>query len=238
MSLAFPLLLALVPGALANPVGLPVADPGIGRLTLGPWLEAEARPVVAGGCVGEGCDAILRSWLVGGRAELALVRGLGLYGDVARVIDRVEETDYEGMGLAWSAGGRGSLRLAGTIHGAVQLGFARGDTTSTGASGEGGENSRDTLQAAVLLVLVPHDRSAFLYGGAQATRLSMETTLTDLATTYTFQPESPASAVLGAELRSDHVGLPWSGRRNHLVAGLEGRAGGDLALSARMALTF
>lgn len=228
------LLFALPSPALAAAWGNPVPDPGVARWSMGVEAGMDQEVLAAEGCAGEACAAIWRPVTVGGRAEVAVTRGVGLLGGGAWLGDHIEEAGYEGHGFeAW-----GGLDLALPLQPSFYLALsARLGTARSGATE--GSNSWSGLDLAGLLAWAPQDGSFALYGGASAAPWQARTLALELSSlSISLAPKLPVGGVLGAELRSGSLGLPWASRSTGLAFGAELRAesglGGGLWLAVEL----
>ncbi|MFH1463809.1 MAG: hypothetical protein ABIO70_05410 [Pseudomonadota bacterium] len=228
------LLLALPCPALAAAWGNPVANPAAARVSVAAEAGADQVAMGAEGCAGEACTAIWRPLTVGGRVEVAILRGVGLAGGGAWLGDRLVEAGYEGAGFeAW-----GGLDLALPVQPALFLALSSRLTKGRSGAPDGG-GAWTGLALAGLLAWAPDDHSFALYGGLSAApwqARALELSSPDLS--LSLAPRLPVGGVLGAELRSDPLGLPWAGSRTAVAFGVEARAESGLGGGLWLAVEF
>jgi hypothetical protein len=215
------LALSLAPtSALAAMIGNPVAVPEAGRVALGASASNAAVVMDATDCGGEHCQAVWRPVQLGGRAELALLRGVGLQGGGSWLREDLDEAGYSGAGAsAW-----GGLELAVPVVPTVYLAaVGQFEWASTHESGGGDDSSAHTrARVAALLAWSSDDHSFALYGGGAAQPWGqLSTSLADYSLELQLQRAFPVAGVLGMEMRSAPLGLPWAAHSGRVVFGAE-----------------
>lgn len=221
------LFLVLLPSAAsAAMIGNPVARPRAGWAALGAAAESQAVVFEAEGCTGSSCDAIWRPSQLGGRIELALLPGLGLQGGGAFLRESIPEATYAGAGGTWWGGIEASVPVGDELHLAV-VGQLEHSATREQSSTSGqllARASSTRVQLAGLLAWAPEDDSFALYGGAAFHPVhSYFASIQDLDIELELRRAAPFLGVLGLELRSDPLGLPWASSSGRMVMGLEAR---------------
>ncbi len=221
------LILALLPNAAhAAIIGNPVARPSAGWLAVGVAADAQASVYDARDCAGEACEAVWRPSQIGGRLELALLPGLGLQGGGAWMRETISEATYAGRGGAWWGGVEAAIPVGDEIHIAA-VGQIEHSATREQASGSTellGRAITTSVQLAGLLAWAPEDDSFALYGGVAFDPLHRQfTALYDLDVELELYPAAPFEGVVGMELRSGPLGLPWASSSGHMVVGIEAR---------------
>ncbi len=208
-------------GASATMIGNPVSHPDAGRFALGIAGDTSATIMKAQECDGDACQAVWRPTQVGGRAELVLFRGVGLQGGGSYLYETIEEADYEGRGSSvW--GGLEAAFPVGTQLWLAAVGQFQ-FTFSDDATANTDEQTRATrLRLAALLAWAPDDHGASVYGGFSFHPLYSQTTQLDrYQLEIDLRPLQPPGAVLGLEVRSQQVGLPWSDGDGRMLMGIE-----------------
>jgi hypothetical protein len=214
--------LLLPASAGAAMLGNPVALPEAGVITVGATASTASVVMDAAQCEGERCEAVWRPTQLGGRGELALLPGVGLQGGGTWLREDIDEAGYSGTGSsAW-----GGVELALPVGGEVFLaGVAQLEWAQTHERG-GGEDASDhtRARAAALLAWVPSDLSFALYGGGAFQPWGqLHTSLADYPLELQLQRAAPVAAVLGMEMRSGPLGLPWGEHPGRMVFGVEGQ---------------
>ncbi len=234
------LILVLLPTtAGAAMIGNPVSRPSAGRLALGASADVRAMVFTADGCTGDSCQAVWRPSQLGGRAELSLFPGLGLAGGGSWMRETIDEATFAGVGASYWGGLEAAVTVGPDIYLAGVAQFEYSATREVGSSsGELlGRTASSRLQVAALVAWAPDDDSFALYGGPAFHPLHRHyTTLHDLDVEVTLRRSYPFLGVVGIELRSGPLGLPWATQSSRMVMGVEGRfergMGGGLWLGA------
>ncbi len=236
--LATCLLLSAPADVFAEMIGSPVSHPDAGRFSIGATGEVGAVLVNAQDCEGDACQAVWRPAQVGGRAELVLARGLGLQGGGSWLHEDIPEAGYSGNGSsAW-----GGLELALPVGADLwvaavgQYHFTFTDDSSLNTT----EETRSSrVKLAGLLAWAPDDHGAVVYGGLSVHPLYQQRTLLDrYELEIEFHPVQPPGVVVGIELRSQPLGLPWSGNSGRMLMGVELRAESGVAGGIWLAAAF
>jgi hypothetical protein len=218
-----PTLLLWPAAAHATMLGNPVSDPAAGRVALG--ISGDAAAVMLSGvsCEGDACLAVNRPLQLGGRVELTLLRGLGLHGGGAWLHQQIGEAAFEGEGSLAYAGLDGALPLGSDLHLAAVVQIERSlSIDHSGSASPRSQCSTMRAQAAGLIAWAPDDHSFAAYGGAAFhPHYQQRASLEDLSLELSFQRAFPVAAVLGVELRSQPLGLPWATNSGRMVFGFE-----------------
>jgi len=237
----------LVSAALAGPLGQPYPDPRVERASLIALASSTSSETQAKGCTAEaGCDALweARAWTA--QASVAIVRGVGVYGELGHVTETVKAADYEGAGVGWAAG----LRLAAPITRVVGLAAdARFGGASTaadpvvGALAGPGDASRRAPQLSLMGTLGTPASGGLAWLGAQtspgwtATLRPLGSVEGDPLTEVALRPTLPVSVIFGMAGVSEELGLPWRSSA-HVSAGAEGWVGQSSGLSVWLGIGF
>lgn len=226
------LVLLVAPTTLqAAMVGNPVAIPDAGRFALGATAGSAAVVMDAADCGGAHCQAVWRPAELGGRAELALLQGVGLQGGGTWLREDIDEAGYSGSGIAaW-----GGLELAAPVTPTVYLAaVGQLEWSATSERGGGDDTSAHTrVRAAGLVAWVPDDLNFALYSGAAIQPWGdLGTSLPDYPLELALQRAFPVAGVLGLELRSAPLGLPWAAHSARMVFG--GEAQVDYGISGAL----
>lgn len=145
------MILALVPVALAAPVGEPIPSPEAGRVGLRLRVDYGVSGVVDRDCDvapnievegacgdlgadGTGCEATVDATTTALELDVALFEGLGVYVSAGRVSNGLDAADYGGVGSVFLGGMRGAVRLTRAAHIAGDL---RVSDVGTRACGSG-----------------------------------------------------------------------------------------------------
>ncbi len=231
-------LLLLPAGASAAMIGNPVARPSAGRVALGAAADAQEIVLRAHDCGGDACEAVWRPVQLGLRGELALARGLGLQGGGSWQRESISEAGYSGSGtMAWG-GVEAALPVGGDLWLAAVAQLQWGLSRGLDSQGEvQASNALSAAQAAALAAWAPGDDSFALYGGAAFHPYRSQVTVLEAhELELGLAPAFPVAGVLGVELRSDPVGVPWASSSSRVVFGVEARVekglGGHLWLGA------
>ncbi len=226
------LLSALPTAAQAALIGNPVAQPRAGRVSVGAELSSQAMVFEAASCTGP-CEAVWRPASAGGRAELAILPGLGLAGGGSWLRETIDEASFAGTGASYWGGLEAALPLGDSGVYIAAVGQFERSTTHQQSSTTGvllADAASTRVLAAGLLAWAPSDDSFALYGGAAVHPLhSHHTTLHSLDVELDLDRGFPAQGVLGLELRSAPLGLPWATVNGRMTMGLEARIERGLA---------
>lgn len=250
----------------AMPVEDPVAVPEHGRFALSAQVDGGQRDVVADACADEAdCQARHDTLGVGIRGDVALARGAGLFAQVHRSWETIDEAAYGASGLVVGGGARAAIPLGGIswvglvgefAWGSldkeegeeIQAGLSEDEEESDESSDEDTDDTasqrmnlgtRTLGRVSLLYALHSREGDVSLYLGPTVVPLyayDVEV-LTD-GLTYTFDPASRLGGVLGATLASPHLGLPWSGQETRFRFGVELRYEAGPAGSTHFAVSF
>lgn len=203
------------PAVRAAAVGDPVPNPSTGRFSMDASFDSMVVAERDDKCSGDACDAKWEAQTFGASLGWSVVRGVGLYGQVGRVTESIEELQYEGSGLGYGGG----LRLAVPVHSAVWIAGnvhgSFGNTKSTRASQTPDPKHAEyaIYSGTLLLVAGGPSGGGHLWFGPQAawSWTHMVWPLGDEGITLEvpLQPKRVVSGVLGATLMSDPIGVPW-----------------------------
>lgn len=247
------LLLLVAPlTARATTVGNPIPTPQHGRIAALAMVDWESQVVVDQACVptegtpGE-CEAVRVPVLTGMRLEADLLDAVGVFGDLGVFAEDMQSAAYSANGLTWGAGLRASVpswrpwTLATVAQWESGTGrrhfFASEENAAPNAETVNIQWQRTRL--AVMGAWVADDGSVFLWTGPTWTPWYIhEADLESDGLSYTFEPLSTWGGVAGVELRSDHLGLPWSASPLHLSVGTEVRYEGGPGFGVRARCSF
>lgn len=233
-----PSLLLFVASAQAAPVVDPIADPDVDRVRLSSLADLRATRVDDSVCgAGDDCQAWDQRTLVGGEVQVAIVRGVAVSGSAGRVRARIDEADFDAVGLGW---GLATKLAAPLTHSWWVAGQARLDGGRPSDTGPEGEKS-DFLAVSATLELAWGDPDGGFVGhlGAQATPYWHQVVkpLGPEGLELDFSPRLPASAVVGLAFTSRPLGSPWTGAPR-AVAHVDATAGQTMGVSAGLGLSF
>ena len=229
--------------ALAGSVGDPIVSPVNGRAHLDVQLGQSLVPSVDDGCSGTACSARIERSTLGGELGLTVVRGVGVYGFVLGTKDTVSEASYNGTGRSYGGGIRLAVPLSPVAWLAVngRLGHGSGTSDAVSEDGDPGRSSDLEQSISVLGVLGSGEGSGHGWLGVQ---VPIHNTFTleplgreGLSVSLPLSPVYPVSAVLGATLISNKVGLPWR-KSPRIRTSIEARVGGEMAVALRTGLSF
>ena len=241
MVVLFSLLSSIV--ATASPVGDPVVSPVIGRIHLDTQLGKSLVHSVDDGCSGSACSARVERSTLGGELGLTLLRGVGVYGFALGTKDKVTEASYNGSGRSYGGGVRLAVPLGRAawlaVNGRVGRGYGTSDIGSE--DGDPGQSTDLEQSISVLGVLGSVGGSGHGWLGVQVPTHATFT-LEPLgkeghSVSLPLSPVYPASAVIGATLISDRVGLPWR-KSPRVRTSFEARVGAEMGVSLRTGLAF
>jgi hypothetical protein len=237
----------LISVALAGPLGQPYPDPDVERVSLTALASSTSAETQAKGCTAQaGCDALweARSWTAQG--SVAIVRGVGVYGELGRVTEVVKAAEYDGAGTGWAAGLRLALPVTRTLGVAADLRYAGVETVADpveGALGGPGDASRRGSQLSLMGTLGSPASGGLGWLGVQ-TSPGWTDSLRPLGsvdgeplTEVELQPSLPVSVIFGMAGVSEELGLPWRSSA-HVSAGAEGWVGQSSGLSVWLGIGF
>jgi hypothetical protein len=231
---------ALLPGAAqAAMVGNPVSRPQAGVLELGVAADTRAVVVEVDGCETGSCEAVWRPSQIGARVELSPLRGVGLQGGGSWIAESIPEATYDGQGYSYWGGAELALPVGRDVYLAAVAQLERSATREVSSSSEA-LIARTVATRALVGTLVawsPDDDSFALYGGPAFHPLQRHTTThEELEVELRLRRSAPLLGVLGLELRSAPLGLPWAKNNGRMLLGVEAQIdrgiGGSLWLGA------
>ena len=231
---------ALLAGAAwAAPVGEPVADPEAARVRLGARFDSWASRVSDDACDGAAsCDAVWRSQETSFEAQLALLRGLGLFGELGHDAVTVSEAGYSGAGVRTAVGLRGALSLGGPWWLGVN---ARVDWSRGQAAAEVGDapavHQAQRRTASLLGAWGEPGDGVSLWAGGQVAWGWFERLypLGEDELEIPLRPAAPLTGVFGAALTSEPLGVPWT-RSVRVSVTAEARLGQENGASVALQL--
>jgi len=170
-----------------------------------------------------------------------------VFGDVALFTEDMKAAAYTANGLTGGAG----VRVAWPVWndwnlaavGQWEMGTGRRHFFAPTEDAVPGAQAVDVAwqrtRVAVLAAWAPQDGTFFLYAGPSYAPWYVHTAaVADDNVDFTFAPAQRLGGVAGVELRSDHLGLPWTNRQNRLSVGGEIRTEGGLGFGLRTGLSF
>jgi hypothetical protein len=221
------------PSAVASPVGDPVAHPGTGRVRVDARVGSERVDERDTRCQGNtGCTAIWRRSEIVGGLHVAILPGLGIYGELGRETAQIRAADYIGISQVWAVGLRAAVPLAPNwwIAADGRLGFGAGEGTLQEGETDPEAERYQIHTGSLLGVWGDPSNGADMWLGAQAAwqwkhevwPLGRDDE--GVALDIPLSPKTPVSGVVGGAFYSDPLGAPWrtSIRMN---VGIEGRIG-------------
>ncbi len=214
-----------------------------------------------------GCEAIRMPNTMGFRLDANLFDGIGLFGDLAVANETIFEAAYMARGYVGVIGLRLSTPIYKRLYIGLTGSFEKGsanyqpseeeitwDTTTEEDSTTTQEElaplnvnegywTRARLSAQ--FVLMSKDETAFMYSGLYYTPyythhaevMADPTTSTEVIV-FDFEAKKHIGLSYGAELRSDNIAVPWSGRHNYIFAGVEFRFVDSFGASTRIGVSF
>lgn len=220
----------------AAPVGEPIADPEVNRVSLAIRADTDAVPVADTACSGaDACDGVWRGLGTTGVANLSLVRGLGVFAEFGHLTEHVDEASWSGRGHRVALGVHAALPVAGSWG--VALTGRYGWSTNPGDIV--GKDLLRTGEASLLGTWGRPTQELTLWAGAQTAWLWEQqlAPLADPTLDLSLKPYRPLSGVLGAAATSPTLGLPWR-RGVRITVGAEGWVGQGNGGSAWIALGY
>lgn len=237
----------LISAALAGPLGQPYPDPQVERVSLTALASSASAETQAEGCAAQtGCDALWegRSWTA--QASVAIVRGVGVYGELGHVTEVVKAAEYDGAGTGWAAGLRLALPITRTIGLAADARYGGVETTADpveGALGGPGDATRRAPQLSLMGTLGTPAAGGLAWLGAQSSP-GWTASLRPLGSVdgeplseVALKPTLPLSVIFGMAGVSEELGLPWRSSA-HVSAGAEGWVGQSSGLSVWLGVGF
>ena len=231
--------------ALAAPVGSPIADPETGRLAVVGTLDTESRVLADTDCSGDDCEAarIPVGW--GGRINVNLLRGVGVFVDTASVNESIAGAGYTAAGSTQGGGVRLALPITPKWYLAATAQVERGNAEGSSDWDEDVEGSEvdgtgawQHARAALTAAIHPDESFTFYAGPTYGLTYTHEAAVASDATDFDFEAVTPVGAVAGFEVFSNRLSLPWSPLRTHLTLGVEGRYEGGFGLGVWTGLGF
>ncbi len=232
--------------AAAVPVGDPVPRPKAGRIRVDARVGSHRISEKDSRCQGStGCSAQWTQSSVMGGLHLAVIKGLGLYGELGLGQDRIRAADYRGNTRAWAAGLRAAVPLSTSLWIAGNVRMDRGQGESQHQEEEEDPETSEYRIYSGTLLGVWGDRTdgASLWVGGQSS-WEWEHRVWPLGTSsegvrleVPLRPDLPASGVVGCGFTSEPLGLPWRAT-SLLTVAIEGRAGQELGVSGWIGLAL
>lgn len=217
--------------ARAMPQGAPIADPATARVTAAAVVSTEVAHQRPSNCAGQTCDVQLSRVGAGAMAELALLPGVGLQAEMARVTIGDDSLDYAEQGVETGAAIELARRFAGDWGAALS---ARGRLTSLPDQA----STREVTVSAAGTWGRP-DAGLVAWAGLQVPVLvDVELPPAEGQTEWNeLIAARPLSATFGLALMSSPMGVPWR-RTPRATVGLEGWAGQANGASAWLGLAL
>ena len=166
-----------------------------------------------------------------------------MYGFALGTKDQIAEASYKGSGHSFGGGIRLAVPLWRSGWLAVNGRMARGGGTSDTVSEDGdpGRSVHSDQTVTVLGVLGSAGGSVHGWIGAQvpwsAAYILEPMGQEGISVSLPLTPVHPATAVIGATIISDKVGLPWR-RSPRIRTSFEARVGGEMGAGIRTGLSF
>ncbi len=233
------LALGLVAPASAVPVGDPVPLPEAGRVRLDTRVGTHSVAEKDTRCQGStGCSARWRQTSVVGGLHLAVLKGVGVFGEVGLAEDRIRAADYRGRAQTWAAGIRTAVPLGPSLWLAANARMDRGEGVSLHADEEPDpETAEFRIYSGTLLgVWGDGAEGVSVWAGGQSSWhwehhvWPLGTSKDGVHLDVPLSPEWPVSGVVGFGVTSDPVGLPWR-TSSRLTVALEGRVGQEVGVT-------
>ncbi len=230
----------------AAPVGDPVAHPEVGRVRLDARIGNDRTEERDTRCREKsGCDAVWNRNEISGGLHVAILRGLGIYGELGRETGRIRAADYLGSARVWALGLRGAIPIAPNwwIAADGRFGFGSGEGVRQAETSDPESEKYKIYTASLLGVLGDPAKGADVWFGAQAAWhyehqvWPLGQAASEIVLDVPLQPKDPVSGVIGGALYSEPLGLPWrtSIRMN---VGIEGRVGQSTGVSGWVGAAF
>jgi hypothetical protein len=225
--------------AAAAPLGDPVPLPAAGRVRLDVRVGTDIVQETDTRCEeSSGCGATWNHSAVVGGLHIALIRGLGVYGELGLGKDQIQAAGYKGESKVWAAGVRAAVPVSQSFWIAantrVDDGQGQGVVVADDADPE--INTYRIYSGALLGVWGDSARGASMWLGAQSSWQwdhhvwPLGTRTGEVRLDVPLSPDIPASGVIGFGLNSDPMGLPWR-KSGRISVAIEGRAGQELGVS-------
>ena len=216
--------------AWAAPVGSPVADPETGRVVLVGTLDTETRILEDAGCTSDDCQAARVPVGWGGRLNVNVLKGVGVFVDTASVTEAIDGAGYAAAGTTQGGGVRLAVPVTSAWFLAATAQMERGNTEgrsdwdeSTEGSEVDGTGQWQHTRASIAAAYHADESFTFYAGTTYNVGYAHEAAVASDATEFTFAQVSPLGAVAGFEIFSNQLSAPWSKTRTHLTLGVEGR---------------
>jgi hypothetical protein len=204
----------------ASPVGNPLADAGDGHVALTGVLGSAHMGLAKSGCkAGESCQAVRTPIELGGRVDLVPISGIGLFGEMAAVSERIEEADYRGKGVSWGGGVHVAIPIRRPFWLGVTGQYSSGAATQQNVTSGAATTRWQWARITVAGILGSNDHGAFLYAGP--TYRPISTHSTQGSADFDLMKNQPLGGALGAELDSGRLGPEWAAWNARLRAGAE-----------------
>ncbi len=190
-------------------------------------------------CTGDNCDVVQQYWGTNLRLGVRPHEIVGVWGQATLRGEELKGTDHEGGLVGAAAGLNVTLPLDSLFRPALAL---QGEWHRSPVTGHDEAASTDKgfhLEAA-LFATWGDDAEGFVAYGGPAVRFLQNRELTFTQDEVSFDVEAwiPVGLVVGGEVVSDKLGLPWVERTPRLAVGLEGRALDAWSLEAWVALRY
>ena len=236
------MLILLLLSAQAAPVGGAIATPEVGRLRLSLNGQVGSTSLVDPECgANQNCDASWGTGVLDGGLEVVLLRGVSVRVGGGALASRISEANYRGYGSEWYAGGRAGLPVLPAdwwfvVDGQVRLTNAQGGRVDGG--GRESEQSRLGWLTAMLAKGEPEDGGSLWFGAQMPLMWDQHVyplgksdgePILDLG----LKPAWLGSALAGASLTSEPIGVPWK-----MTVRLEMAVEGQVGLDNRFLLSF
>lgn len=232
------LLLLTASSALAVPYQAPARTPEGGVLEASVALGGQRHTQTLTDCEGDGCTVRETSWGPDLRLGLRPTDFLGVWVQGDLRTEDLEGGEHAGWRMGVDAGVhltlpmdglRPALSLQGSWQRSPVTGFDDADSTDSALRVEG-----------ALFAAWGNDADGFVAYGGPAVRLWQRRTVEIGAEGVSYELKSwfPVGVVVGGEVVSDMLGLPWVSRTPRLAVGLEARGVDAWGLEAWVTLRY
>jgi len=190
-------------------------------------------------CTGDSCDVVEQYWGSSLRLGVRPHDVVGVWGQVTLRGEELEGTDHEGKLVGAAAGLHLTLPVASLFRPALSL---QGEWHRSPVAGhdEAASTDRGWHLEAALFGTWGDDAEGFVAYGGPAVRFLQNRELSFTSEDVAFDVKAwvPVGIVLGGEVVSDTLGLPWVERTPRLAVGIEGRALDAWSLEAWVSLRY